>query len=373
MITIKQATTPEEILEITKLRYAIYVEEMRVYSGSADHENQILTDEYDQTDRILYAHNGSEIVGAISLVVGADGPMRKELADIYDVARFDNHLDQSKMGATIRLMVKPAFRKSSLPFKLIVEGAKVFVEAGCELTFCTCQPHLLNMYNRLGFESYSVDIQNDPEFGIMVPLVLVMGDQENLKSIGSPLKSVFAEGSYNLSAIDGIRMAMGSTSAQKASSENLGADWAEFYGILNEPERENALLFDGLNDNEIKEVIDQGHIIECHAGDKVIKMGQVTRTVFVPLTGILEVRVKSRLVAVVPTGEMIGEQAFLLGSRRTADCYAGKEGAQVLCLNENILHQIIEKPGRIGTALLLNISKSLALRLAHTTAAAYNE
>lgn len=373
MITIKQATTPEEILEIAKLRYEIYVKEMQVYDSQADHENCVLTDEYDQTDRLLYATDGSEIVGSISAVVGGDAPIIDRLTGIYDLARFEDHIDSSKMSVAIRLVVKPAYRKSSLPFKLMAAAATEFVKAGCELTLCTCQPHLINMYHRIGFQSYDIDVQNDPEFGIMIPLILVMGDHEYLETTRSPLKSVFAEGSYDRSAINGVREAMGNTAVQAATSKEFGDEWASFYGILNETDRENALLFDGLNEEEIQEVIALGHVIECRAGDQVIKKGQVTRTVFVPLSGILEVRVKNRLVAVVPTGEMIGEQAFLLGGRRTADCFAGKDGSHVLSLNEHHLHQLIEKPGRIASILLFNISKSLALRLAHTTAAVYNE
>ncbi|MGD1848153.1 MAG: hypothetical protein ACFB10_22385 [Salibacteraceae bacterium] len=85
-----------------------------------------------------------------------------------------------------------------------------------------------------------------------------------------------------------------------------------------------------------------------------------------PLEGNLEVRVHQRTIAKIGQGEMLGEMVFLVGGRRTADVVAGPEGAKVLSLNQRNLQHFIEQPSPAANRLLLNISRSLALRLQRT-------
>lgn len=368
MIEIKQATTEEEKLEITKLRYQIYVDEMKVYKEKADHKKGVLSDELDATNRLLYASKDSNMIGAISLVMGSDAPIPNDLAHIFDLNRFKQEIPESKMAVAIRLVTLPDHRSSTLPFRLMAEGVKNMVGSGVEYIFCTCQPHLIGMYQRLGFISYDVKVHNDPQFGIMVPLILLLGDNAHLKKVRSPLGSIIEKGSFNLSSLGKVKEALGNKSISD-TGDKMHYEYLNSIGsFLNHPNREKALLFDGLTEEEVEEVIAAGHIIECAVGDQVIKKGQITKTVFVPLTGILHVRHKNHLIALIQTGEMLGELSFLLDGQRTADVFAGENGAKVLSLNSVTLRKLISKPGTISTHLLLNISTSLAIRLANTTA-----
>lgn len=364
----KIAQTQAEKKAVFQLRYAVYVKEMQVYVSKADHESKQFTDERDQTDRLLYAKEEDELAAAISVVVGADAPMTDDVRGIYDLPRFSSVIPESKMGIAMRLVSKPQYRSSTVPFKIMAEAVRIMVDAGVEVLFCTCQPHLLNMYQRLGFRSYSQEVFNDPEFGIMIPLVLLMGDWDHLKKVRSPLYRTIAQGTYDQILIEPILEVMGDITVHNSTSEEGAVEWSYFSDVLSSPTTNRPLLFEGLVEAEIQQVIASGYVIDCKTGDLVIKKGQVAQTVYVPLEGTLEVRNGSQLIAVVQTGEMLGEQAFLLGSRRSADVFAGSEGARVLSLNDRNLRKLIEKPERIAAILLLNISRSLALRLSQTTA-----
>jgi len=360
----RRAITEAERKAIFQLRYDIYVQEMQVYVDKADHENRVFTVAQDATDRLFYATENGATVGAISLVVGADVPMSAELSAIFDRKRFDGIVPEQTIGAAMRLVVQPAYRSTTVPFKLMAAAAEEFVNAGTELLFCNCQPHLLNMYYRLGFRSYDVEVYNDPQFGIMVSLALIMGDDDYLQSVRSPLRSILATGTYDAGLVEAAKEMMGQSSVSKVAN-----DTTELLELTGEAPGNAVRLFDGLTEEEVKQVIALGHSIDCKQGDLVIKEGQVTKTVFVPLAGSLEVRQKGQLIAYVQTGEVMGEQAFLLDGRRTADVYAGAEGARVLSLNERNLTKLIDKSGRVAAILMLNISKSLATRLERTTRA----
>ena len=360
---LKKATTDNEILTVLKLRYQIYVQEMQVYVSEADHEQGVLTDDRDLTDRLLYAEVDGEVVGAISLTIGADAPIDQGFETIFNLERFSRFIPETGMSVATRLVVKPEYRSTSLSFKLMAEASRVATEAGVQLMFCTCQPHLLKMYNRIGFRSYNIEIYNDPQFGIMIPLVLMMGDAGHLNSIRSPMRNFFAAGTYDTAALPKVMEAMGTAMVHEMTKDEMN----QSVDLGENPHPKRVLFFEGLSEEEMQEVIGLGHVFECHAGDRVIKQGQVTKTVYVPLSGYLEVKQKNRLVALVQTGEILGEQAFLLDSRRTADVYAGAGGVKILSIDDRNLNQLTQKAGRLAALLLMNISKSLALRLARTT------
>lgn len=365
---IEFATTEAEKQAIYQIRYDIYVEEMRVYTEKADHEKRIFTDSHDDTDLLLYAHDGSQVVAAMSLVDGSVAPMEEGLSSIYDLDRFTDILPKEKMSAFIRLVVKEELRSSTLPFRMMKATAEKAIANGAELFFCTCQPHLLKMYQRIGFRSYSNDLYNDPQFGIMIPLILVLSDHEYYQRIKSPFRKVFAKGHYQQDALTQILQVMGASTVYDTESDEGEEQWSSIYNVLNEEQTDQILFFDGLDESEIQQVIALGHVMECAPGDRVIKKGQPAKTVYVPLSGDLHVRNNEQLIALVQKGEMLGEQAFLLNQRRTVDVYAGNQGCQVLSLDERNLRTLIETPGRVAAILLLNMSKALAHRLAQTTA-----
>jgi hypothetical protein len=91
-------------------------------------------------------------------------------------------------------MVESAYRKGAngLPFDLIVESTRFQIERGVKLTFCDCQPHLLNLYMRLGFQPYAPTF-DQPGFGMMVPLLLILSDFRHLRFVHSPLLRYFPE------------------------------------------------------------------------------------------------------------------------------------------------------------------------------------
>jgi CRP-like cAMP-binding protein len=109
-------------------------------------------------------------------------------------------------------------------------------------------------------------------------------------------------------------------------------------------------------------VLGKSNIIQCAAGDRVLKKGGVARNLFVVLDGNLEARDGDRLLRVMSAGDVFGEIAFLLEQPRTADVYAATD-ARILSLSESTLRELIAKKPTIAAKLLLNVSKILAMRL----------
>jgi CRP-like cAMP-binding protein len=104
-------------------------------------------------------------------------------------------------------------------------------------------------------------------------------------------------------------------------------------------------------------------VIECRAGDRVLKKGGAARNIFVVLEGTLEARDGEQVVGVVRTGEVLGEMAFLLERPRTLDVYAASDTVRVLSLSESTIRKMISDDPGVAAKLLFNISKMLCVRI----------
>jgi CRP-like cAMP-binding protein len=60
---------------------------------------------------------------------------------------------------------------------------------------------------------------------------------------------------------------------------------------------------------------------------------------------------------------MFGEFAMLLHTRRTADVYAAGDRVRLLVLDERTLQRLLASRAELAAKFLLNLSRSLALRL----------
>lgn len=65
------------------------------------------------------------------------------------------------------LNADPGGRPSSQCVKQ-AEAAQIGAGRAIELAFCDCRPHLINLYQGLGFRPYR-HTYNHPHFGLMVP------------------------------------------------------------------------------------------------------------------------------------------------------------------------------------------------------------
>ena len=149
-------------------------------------------------------------------------------------------------------------------------------------------------------------------------------------------------------------------------SQTLSASedyWSDIHRALDELHAQRLSAFDGFADDETRRCIARSNIIECAAGDRVLKRGGTARNIFVVLDGILEVRDGDRVVGVLGPGDAFGEMAFLLERPRSFDVDAATDDTRVLSLSEGALRRMIADEPTIAAKLLLNVSKMLCVRL----------
>jgi hypothetical protein len=360
------AETEEEKLAVYRLRYEVYVEEMGRYRGIADHERRLLIEPEDETALIFYAAPEGEVVATHRFSWGGDGFSKRQI-ESYQLEPFLAELPPEVMVVGERGMVKPALRGTPVYQQLSQVGNGFIQEKRIQLVFGECEPHLLSLYLGQGCRPYAKRNINSPEAGYLIPIVTVVEDVEYLRRIGSPLAETtvdYGEEARIPDCIDRL-VTQGSVMSQRLSKAD--AYWGEVHRALGALGEERVSALDGLGEEEAERCLGRSNIIECRAGDRLLKKGGVARNMFVVLDGTLEVRDGDSVIRVLSPGDIFGEMAFLLGEPRAADVYAATGGVRVLSLSEATIRKLTESDPGVAARLLLNLSKMLCLRLLQST------
>jgi hypothetical protein len=226
------------------------------------------------------------------------------------------------------------------------------------VVFGCCEPHLLSMYLKMGQRTYAPHNINSPTAGYLIPLVAFVPDADALRGVGSTT----APGELP-ACVEAVLSVGGSvrTEALTAPDEY----WGEIRHMLERLDAQRPTAFDGFTDDETRRCVERSTIIECAAGDRVLKRGGTARNVFVVLDGTLEVRdPDGRIVNVLEAGDTFGEMAFLLETTRSFDVDAATDDTRILSLSERALRAMIAEQPTLAAKLLLNLSKMLCVRLA---------
>jgi len=357
------AETQAEKEAVYRFRYKIYVTEMGRYASVADHERKMLFEPEDATARIAYALKDDEVVATSCLSWGGDAPFSRDQVELYMLEPFIAEVPLEAMAIADHAMITPELRGSEL-FDALNGALMNFVnDKRIQLIFGACEPHLLSGYVARGMRTYSSKNINGPEDGFLIPVVYVVEDVAYLRRIGSPAALSardYGDDARIPSCVERLIERGGNVMSQRLVGSR--AYYGEIHEALDAIADNRISALDELDEDEMVRVLGKSNIIECRAGDRVLKKGGVARNFFVVLEGNLEARDGDRMLRVMPAGDVFGEIAFLLERPRSADVYAATD-ARILSLSEGTLREVIAREPNVAGKLLLNVCKILAMRL----------
>lgn len=350
-----RAVTSEEVEAAQRLRHAVYVEELGRYRDATDAVAGRFAEPEDDTSWVFYVRDGDEVIATARLTWGGDGFSARQI-DQYELGPFLDELPVETMAVAERLAVLPEYRGSGL-LEQMIEHSRPFVEPyDIRAVFSCCEPHLLSMNLVRGQRPYATRNINSVEAGYLIPLVEFRPDVDGLRGVG-----LTASPGDFAPCIERVLAQSGSIRSHSLSEADTY--WDEIQQLLETLHADGAAAFDCFTDDEAQRCIARSNIIECSAGDRVLKRGGSARNIFVVLDGTLEVRDGGRIVGVLTAGDVFGEMAFLLDAPRAFDVDAATDQARVLSLSEGALRKMIAEDPTVAAKLLLNVSKMLCVRL----------
>ena len=180
-MTLIRKLLDHELPQLGRLRYDIYVAEMRRPQRYADHDARSIIDPLDNTGINLVAEHDGRFVGTVRLNLCRDGNL-DEYAEFYGIDTSPAHWNAASICT--RFMVLPRYRGTRVALELARAVYRVGLHMGVEWNYCDCNDHLVNFFSRLGYE-FMHRGQHD-EYGDVSCMLLALRQRDHLSALESP-------------------------------------------------------------------------------------------------------------------------------------------------------------------------------------------
>lgn len=293
VVNLEIAESEQEKMRVYRLRYQVYVEEMGRRLKSADHKNRLVVDEFDKSGFVVYARVGSETIGTIRVNVGTADQFSPDIVrmfcmDVFQI--FAVGRKKQKLYFTSKYLVASPYRKSTIASMIVAWSYGFWRDKGeAQFCFAGCNPYMIPLYERLGFRRFAGNV-NIPEYGCMVPLVLVLEDEKHLRAVNSPFYRKARKCKNNPAAAEWFAKHFPAV-ARFINSSLINKD--ELWLVLQAKLGQSPLLaipvLAGLTEEEAKDFVRIGVVHHYKKGESVISPGDYCHEMNILLDGILEV------------------------------------------------------------------------------------
>jgi len=348
-----------------RLRYDIFTKDQSKFVAVADHDQKTLVDSLDAVSEHFAVRRRGEFVASLRMLYGADR-MSQEMARNLALAQFA-HIDPGKISFTGRLFVLSAYRRSRALFLLLQHCYRIARERDTKLDFIFCNPHLVSMYEQLGYRRYG-DCFEDPNLGFQVPLILIVEDVAHLEAIRSPFLSEAGKYPSDSRLADWFKTTFPEYD-HFVSPISVGAD--RFMELMSDKLNDADVgLLRGMDQDERESLIAATRHLEVGAGTRVIRKGDFGKELYLILDGVAEARLPQKrdslVLATFGRGDIFGDMALVSARPRSADVVA-QTPLEVMYFDDDNLNRLVKMQPALAAKLLYNLSRILAQRLENTS------
>lgn len=331
----------------------VRAEELNRLHGSSALETAAFADEA-VNDRLFAIRDSGKgkIVGCVRRTPA------EELAK-FEGSRAEYCLDvippeiRERTGMLSRFAISRDYRKSSAALALFYFLYEDALERSDVAALLSCEPGLYPGYLRLGFRPIG-HVHAGASGGFRVPMILIAHDLAHLVSCRSPLAG-------RLRSWRGDKPNEAAEWLRRLEAEQGPIDPGVVFGSTDKNRGAFAQLTDGLSEYGREELLHNAIEINCQPGDLVLRVGDGGRFMGFVVDGAVEARIDDRVVRTMRRGDLFGEAAVALDSKRSADVVAVAQGTRVLTLSRNSINRMGRDSDR--AQLWQNISRVLAMRI----------
>ncbi len=354
--TIDIAETSDDRQAVFRLRYQVYAEEQKRKLNDIDYGCQRLVDDMDDDGILLCLRSDGVIVGTLRLHIGTISSFPREISLPLKMQKFEPILQNKNctyISFCSKLAVHVKFRRSPAVYMLVAKSYEIFRERGIPFNFCGCAPYMLYLYEQLGYRRYTENF-TVPDYGYMVPLVLITEDADYLRMVQSPffriarskpkcqkISPLFFETFPAAKSLINTRVAKSSGVLQYIQSCKLQLD--------------RIALFQGLSLHEIEKVLAYCVIINCQTQDILVHPTDIGNEVFLVLSGsILRTHTSLQSYRIFKPSQTFGGNA-LLGPLEVRNYQAQALTPSILLiLSTQQFQNLCRRHSELGTVIARN-------------------
>lgn len=285
-IQIKFANTKSEKEEIYRFRYEVFVEELSTPVQNADHQSKKISDELDAHSILLYALAGSKIIGTARMAIYNMENFPNWIAATFYLKKFKSILhnyDNTKIGLSTKIAIAPAYRGSTVMYRLISEIYKIYSKHQIQLSFSGGNPRMIQLYERVGYRRFTSNF-TEPGYGLLVPFVFIHDDIAHLKAVNSPLYRVAPKINHSVLA---ERFYQAFPKAKEYINSQIKNSSLQYIKYLFDGRIKHFPPLNNLNEQERNTLIQLGAIFHCNKGDIITTVGEISNELYFLLSGTL--------------------------------------------------------------------------------------
>lgn len=189
-LDIRKAQTQSEYDAVFRLRYEVYIEELGRVQRHVDHDARTIEEPLDRCGHVLCAFDGERLVGTL----------RSNYTRESQISYYEELYAMSAVGAahpyatsiTTKLLVMPAYRRSTVAFQLAMATYQLNLMHGIEHDFVDVYPERVPFFTRLGYRMHRTDVVH-PEYGAVAVMRLGLHDESHLRSVDSPFLALLLQ------------------------------------------------------------------------------------------------------------------------------------------------------------------------------------
>jgi len=185
-----EATDEKDLAAALALRYRVFIDELGFTPDGADPDGG-LGERGDDSAFILTAYDGTAPAGTITVDHCSESDISPKLIDQFHLDEFAASFGLESLFYIRKAAVAHRFRRSPLFIMLTKRVAEyVYRYEAARFAFVHAAPHLVPLYERLGFRRFAPHFDALTRCGISVPLCFVVDDQEYLARTRSPILEI---------------------------------------------------------------------------------------------------------------------------------------------------------------------------------------
>lgn len=330
------------------------VKSLRMANGDTQTAMEYGTKISTQLAACLDTHKG-EIIACLEL---ADARERKSLpdkGDHYKLALFDKDR-LANIAVITSLAMLPGYQKTAAVPVLLSHCFIEILKAGGQAVLTSCVSEYFSVYKRLGMRPIG-SLQKTDRGEVHIPLILIP-DKDYLSIIQSPA----------LPLLRGLDFSPYESLCQwyyglvRENSElQIGST---FYPEDDEDYEGHHAITEGLSPQGRDAFLKNALVIKCQEGEVLMQENEGGKSFGFVRKGMLKVMIGSQTVVLLSEGDVFGEIAYILHSKRSARVVATSQDTEVVLFSESAINRLEQEADR--TIIWRNLARVLAQKITLT-------
>jgi CRP-like cAMP-binding protein len=295
-------------------------------------------------------HSG-EVIACMRLVNALDvkKAFKKEETSYMD---FFGEERLKEMAFFNSISIAPAYLKTSAPQILISHCFIEILKAGGQAVLMSCDPGHFSIYKRIGLRPLAA-LQKTSNGDLEIPMIFIP-DQEYLSIIHSPVLPMLRGIQFdNYKPLVQWYHQMVRENEEMPISSAFYTQEEEFGGHDN--------ITRGLSEDGKNSFLSNAMKVICKKDEVLITENDAGKSFGYVSKGVVKVMIGNRTIVLLGEGDIFGEIAFILGSKRTAQVVAASDDTEVVLFSESAISRLNNEADK--TMIWRNLAKILAQRV----------